>query len=40
DELPYDDVEWETKKKVLSQEERMNKGQAHIANLKAMFTKK
>lgn len=40
DELPYDDVEWETKKKVLSQEERMSKGQAHIANLRSMFNKK
>ncbi|QXO17334.1 MULTISPECIES: DNA helicase Rep [Vibrio] len=39
DELPYDDVEWEVKKKPLSQEERMVKGQAHIANLKAMFKK-
>lgn len=39
DELPYDDVEWEVKKKPLSQEERMAKGQAHIANLKAMFKK-
>lgn len=40
DELPYDDVEWESKKKVLSQEERMSKGQAHIANLRSMFNKK
>lgn len=39
DELPYDDVEWEQKKKVVSQEERMEKGQAHIANLRAMFKK-
>ncbi|WPC74186.1 DNA helicase Rep [Vibrio porteresiae] len=39
DELPYDDVEWEVKKKPLSQEERMAKGQAHIANLRAMFKK-
>ena len=39
DELPYDDVEWETVKKPQSQEERMAKGQAHIANLRAMFKK-
>ncbi len=39
DELPYDDVEWELKKKPVSQEERMAKGQAHIANLKSMFKK-
>ncbi|EPT8452779.1 DNA helicase Rep [Vibrio fluvialis] len=39
DELPYDDVEWEMKKKPLSQEERMAKGQAHIANIRAMFKK-
>ncbi|WP_038181549.1 DNA helicase Rep [Vibrio rhizosphaerae] len=39
DELPYDDVTWEQKKKELSQQERMEKGQAHIANLRAMFKK-
>ncbi|MBY7877157.1 DNA helicase Rep [Vibrio fluvialis] len=39
DELPYDDVEWEIKKKPLSQEERLAKGQAHIANIRAMFKK-
>ncbi len=39
DELPYDDLEWEQHKKPVSQEERMAKGQAHIANLKAMFKK-
>ncbi|EPB6721891.1 DNA helicase Rep [Vibrio fluvialis] len=39
DELPYDDVEWEIKKKPLSQQERMAKGQAHIANIRAMFKK-
>lgn len=40
DELPYDDVEWEQVKKPVSQEERMAKGQAHIANLRAMFKNK
>ncbi|MCL9782898.1 DNA helicase Rep [Vibrio sp. S4M6] len=39
DELPFDDLEWEASKKPVSQEERMAKGQAHIANLKAMFKK-
>jgi len=39
DELPFDDIEWEATKKPVSQEERMVKGQAHIANLKAMFKK-
>lgn len=39
EELPFDDVEWELKKKVLTQEERMEKGQTHIANLRAMFKK-
>ena len=40
DELPFDDVEWEVSKKPQSQEERMAKGQAHIANLRAMFNNK
>jgi len=40
DELPFDDVEWEATKKPVTQEERMAKGQAHIANLRAMFNKK
>ncbi|KQA17536.1 DNA helicase Rep [Vibrio metoecus] len=39
DELPQDDIEWEAKKKPVTQEERMAKGQAHIANLRAMFKK-
>ncbi|MEH0373101.1 DNA helicase Rep [Vibrio mimicus] len=39
DELPQDDIEWEVKKKPVSQEERIVKGQAHIANLRAMFKK-
>lgn len=39
DELPQDDIEWEVKKKPVTQEERMAKGQAHIANLRAMFKK-
>lgn len=40
DELPYDDVDWEMVKKPVSQQERMEKGQAHIANIRAMFGKK
>ncbi len=39
DELPFDDVEWEANKKPVSAEERMAKGQAHIANIRAMFKK-
>ncbi|HEQ3434428.1 TPA: DNA helicase Rep [Vibrio cholerae] len=39
DELPQEDIEWEVKKKTVTQEERMVKGQAHIANLRAMFKK-
>ncbi|WP_261834290.1 DNA helicase Rep [Vibrio ishigakensis] len=39
EELPFDDVEWESKKKEQTKEERMQKGQAHIANLRAMFKK-
>ncbi|HAS3593464.1 TPA: DNA helicase Rep [Vibrio cholerae] len=39
DELPQDDIEWEVKKKPVTQEERMAKGQAHIANLRAIFKK-
>lgn len=39
DELPQEDMEWEVKKKPVTQEERMAKGQAHIANLRAMFKK-
>ncbi|UTV27794.1 DNA helicase Rep [Photobacterium atrarenae] len=38
-ELPQDDLDWETEKKPLSQQERMQKGQAHIANIRAMFNK-
>ncbi|MBF4244753.1 ATP-dependent DNA helicase Rep [Vibrio anguillarum] len=40
DELPFDDVEWEQSKKPVSQEERMAKGQSHIANLRAAMFKK
>ncbi|WP_047690291.1 DNA helicase Rep [Vibrio sp. ZOR0018] len=40
DELPFDDVEWEQSKKPVSQEERMVKGQSHIANLRAAMFKK
>jgi len=39
DELPFDDVEWERVKKTPSPEERMAKGQAHIANIRSMFNK-
>ncbi|RJX68816.1 ATP-dependent DNA helicase Rep [Vibrio sinensis] len=40
DELPFDDVDWEQNKKPVTQEERMAKGQAHIANIRSMFNKK
>lgn len=39
EELPFDDLEWESQKPKQSKEERMERGQAHIANLKAMFKK-
>ncbi|WP_061014934.1 DNA helicase Rep [Photobacterium leiognathi] len=39
-ELPQDDLEWESERKPVTAEERMHKGQAHIANLRAMFNKK
>lgn len=39
EELPYDDVKWEDLKKPPSQQERMEKGNAAIANLRAMFKK-
>ena len=38
-ELPQDDLEWEADKKPMTQQERMQKGQAHIANIRAMFKK-
>ena len=38
-ELPQDDLEWEADKKPVTQQERMQKGQAHIANIRAMFKK-
>ena len=40
DELPFDDVQWESVKKTETQEERMKKGQANIANIRAMLKKK
>ncbi|QUJ67548.1 DNA helicase Rep [Photobacterium sp. GJ3] len=38
-ELPQDDLDWETERKPVSAEERMQRGQAHIANLRSMFNK-
>ncbi len=38
-ELPQDDVLWEQERKVVSPQERMQKGQGHLANLKAMMAK-
>ncbi|KAA2009170.1 UvrD-helicase domain-containing protein [Escherichia coli] len=39
-ELPQDDLIWEQERKVVSAEERMLKGQSHLANLKAMMAAK
>ncbi|CAH0534758.1 ATP-dependent DNA helicase Rep [Vibrio stylophorae] len=39
EELPQDDLDWQRKKPQQTQEERMEKGKAHIANLRAMFKK-
>ena len=39
-ELPQDDLIWEQERKVISAEERMQKGQSHLANLKAMMAAK
>ncbi|RNM25081.1 ATP-dependent DNA helicase Rep [Dickeya undicola] len=38
-ELPQDDVMWETERKVASPQERMQKGQSHLANLRAQLAK-
>ncbi|ATZ96243.1 DNA helicase Rep [Dickeya fangzhongdai] len=38
-ELPQDDVMWETERKVASPQERMQKGQTHLANLRAQLAK-
>ncbi|XNM61809.1 3'-5' exonuclease [Escherichia coli] len=39
-ELPQDDLIWEQERKVVSAEGRMQKGQSHLANLKAMMAAK
>lgn len=36
-ELPQDDMQWETARKVVSAQERMQKGQSHLANLRAQL---
>nr|WP_154325483.1 DNA helicase Rep [Pantoea sp. 201603H] len=38
-ELPQDDLQWETERKVVSAEERMQKGQSHLANIRAQLAK-
>lgn len=38
-ELPQDDLQWEQARKVVSPEERMQKGQANVANIRAMLAK-
>ncbi|CFR25944.1 DNA helicase Rep [Yersinia kristensenii] len=36
-ELPQDDLKWENERKVVSPEERMQKGQSHLANIRAQL---
>lgn len=38
-ELPQDDLAWDVDKRPVTQQERMEKGQSHIANIRAMFKK-
>ncbi|MFP1727060.1 DNA helicase Rep [Lonsdalea quercina] len=38
-ELPQDDVQWETVRKVVSAQERMQKGQGHLANIREQLAK-
>lgn len=38
-ELPQDDLAWESERKVVSPQERMQKGQSHLASVKAMLAK-
>ncbi|GAA3597782.1 DNA helicase Rep [Gibbsiella greigii] len=38
-ELPQDDLQWESERKVVSPQERMQKGQSHLANVRAMLAK-
>ena len=38
-ELPQDELAWETERKVVSPQERMQKGQSHLANIRAQLAK-
>ncbi|QWA11519.1 DNA helicase Rep [Sodalis ligni] len=38
-ELPQDDLAWESSRKIVSAEDRMVKGQSHLANIKAQLAK-
>ena len=38
-ELPQDDLAWESSRKIVSPEDRMAKGQSHLANIKAQLAK-
>ncbi len=40
EEMPFDLLEWESKKAPISQQERAEKGNAHIANLRALLQSK
>jgi len=38
-ELPQDDLEWETERKVVSPQERMVKGQSHLEKIREQLAK-
>jgi ATP-dependent DNA helicase Rep len=38
-ELPQDDLEWETERKVVSAQERMVKGQSHLEKIREQLAK-
>ncbi|WP_127959523.1 DNA helicase Rep [Serratia microhaemolytica] len=38
-ELPQDDLQWENERKVVSAQERVDKGKAHLASVRAMLAK-
>ncbi|AKA38597.1 DNA helicase Rep [Yersinia ruckeri] len=38
-ELPQDDLDWESERKVITPEERMQKGQSHLASIRAQLEK-
>jgi ATP-dependent DNA helicase Rep len=38
-ELPQDDLAWESERKVVSAQERMQKGQSHLAKIREQLAK-